>query len=98
MRNARRRNYPNQPQNLHGLTEILLDPQYTVLTLTDDGNDNIYGGSVTDANGHHHVLFVSNRMVNQMRIFNVLHADGTFNAVPISPDFAEQVSFKYSCL
>lgn len=93
MRNARLSRYPRpMPQNLLALTQVLMDPQYQVMTITQDGTDNIYGGSVTDTDGIHHVLFVSQRMLEQMRRFRVLHGDGTFRAVPVSPAFADQVS------
>ena len=96
MRNARLRHYPRpMPQNLLELTGILQDPQYQIMTMTVDGNDNIYGGSVTDTDGVHHILFSSNRMLHHMRIFSVLHGDGTFRAVPNNPDFADQVSIHH---
>jgi len=91
MRNARLRRYPHPPQNLRELTELLLNDQYRVLTLTHDGEDNIFGGSVDDAEGEHHILFISRRMVENIRTFNVLHADGTFKSVPVNVDFAAQV-------
>ena len=59
--------------------------------MTRDGEDNVYGGSVTDQNGHHHILFVSQRMLALMRTFTCLHGDGTFKVVPSGPN-AEQVS------
>jgi len=92
MRNARLDRFPNPPPaNVEALTAILQDPQYEVLTMTDDGLDNIYSGSVTDPNGFHHVLFMSDRMLNRARQFRVLHSDGTFRAVPNGPAFADQV-------
>lgn len=91
MRNARLRSYPFPPESLRDLSNILLDPQYSVLTMTADGEDNLYAGSVTDVDGGHHVVFASNRMIDQMKKFRVLHSDGTFRAVPISPNFADQV-------
>lgn len=91
MRNARMENFPNIPATLQELTQILLDERYRVLTLTDDGLDNIYAGSVDDAEGNHHVIFTSNRLLNRMRSFLVLHSDGTFRSVPMGYHFAAQV-------
>jgi hypothetical protein len=91
MRNARMKNFPHMPPTLRDLSNILLNPQHRVLTMTADGNDNIYGGSVTDELDGHHVLFISQRMLNQMRLFNVLHSDGTFKTVPVGQNFAAQV-------
>ncbi|KAE8738407.1 hypothetical protein FOCC_FOCC016113 [Frankliniella occidentalis] len=59
--------------------------------MTEDGQDNLYRGSVTDTDGHHHILFASARMIQKMRDFNVLHGDGTFKIVPVGPD-CEQAS------
>ncbi|XP_034246261.1 uncharacterized protein LOC117648123 [Thrips palmi] len=91
MRQARMRRYPHHPNNLRELTALLQDNQHRVLTLSHDGNDNIYGGSVDDADGEHHILFVSNRMLQQLKTFHVLHADGTFDSVPVNRNFAAQV-------
>ena len=59
--------------------------------MTGDGLDNIYGGSVTDTDGFHHILFTSNRMLERIPQFTVLHSDGAFNTVPVNNDFADQV-------
>lgn len=91
MRNARLQRYPPPPETLRDLTEILQDPRYSVITLSQDGQDNIYGGSVDDADGEHHILFISQRMVEKCREFSVLHADGTFKSVPVGLHFAAQV-------
>lgn len=85
------RHYPPLPADLRQLTEILLNPQYQVLTLTHDGLDNIYAGSGSDVDGNHHKLFISQRMIERARTFSVLHSDGTFRSVPTSKDFASQV-------
>jgi len=92
MRNARLSQFPNPPADLRALTAILMDPHNAVITMSDDGQDNLYSGSVTDANGDHHVMFFSNRMVEVMRNFSVLHSDGTFKTVPVNVEFASQVS------
>ncbi|KAJ1521839.1 hypothetical protein ONE63_003474 [Megalurothrips usitatus] len=91
MRNARVASLPPLPRNLRELSNILRNPQYSVLSMTDDGRDNIYGGSVTDADGGHHVVFISDRMLAHMRTMRVLHSDGTFRSVPVGPAFADQV-------
>ncbi|KAK3919969.1 Ribonuclease HII [Frankliniella fusca] len=92
MRNARLSRFPNPlPANLVELTDILQDPRYTVITMSDDGLDNIYGGSVTDIDGFHHILFISERMLQRARTFRILHSDGTFRVTPHGPEFAVQV-------
>lgn len=82
MRNARLRNYPFVPNDLRRLTDILMNPQHRVITMTQDGQDNLYAGSVTDARGAHHVLFISDRMAAVARDLRVLHGDGTFKTRP----------------
>lgn len=91
MRNARMSRFPPPPPNLRALSQILMDPHNSVMTITDDSLDNFFAGAVDDANGDHHVLFASRRQLDLMREFRVLHSDGTFKSVPISPDFAAQV-------
>lgn len=93
MRNARLQRYPlPPPANLRDLTTLLMDPQFAVLTMTEDGNDSLYAGSVDDVDGGHHILFSSQRMIERMREFTVLHSDGTFKTVPVNIDYASQVS------
>lgn len=82
MRNARLANYPFVPDDVRALSMILMNPQYQVITMTEDGNDNFYAGSVTDAEGGHHVLFISQRMLQTARNMRVLHGDGTFKTTP----------------
>lgn len=89
MRNARMERFPDMPQNLRGLTRILINPVHRVLTLTTDGEDNLYAGSATDVNGGHHVLFASARMLDLMRTFRVLHCDGTFKVIPAGTEAAQ---------
>lgn len=92
MRNSRLKRYPSPlPATVEELSAILQDPQYQVLTMSDDGLDNLYAGSVTDTEGFHHILFMSERMLRKAREFTVIHSDGTFRAVPSSADFAAQV-------
>lgn len=93
MRTARMSRYPNIPHSLEDLSRIMLNPQYRVITISDDGTDNIYAGSVTDGNGDHHILFASRRQLRLMKTFRVLHSDGTFKVVPGDKHFADQVSF-----
>jgi len=93
MRNARMSRFPQPPPgDLRALTQMLLDPHNHVMTITDDSEDNIYAGSVDDVNGDHHVVFASERQIQLMRTFRVLHSDGTFKSVPTSRMFAAQVS------
>lgn len=91
MRNARMQRFPPPPATLEDLTAVLMNPQYSVLTMTHDGLDNIYSGSVTDTDGFHHILFMSRRMIELARQLAVIHSDGTFKTVPISAQFADQV-------
>lgn len=45
MRNARLKQFPSPPPaNLKALTDILLNPQYSVLTMTSDEKENLYMG------------------------------------------------------
>ncbi|KAK3925520.1 Pol polyprotein [Frankliniella fusca] len=83
MRRARMSRFPPIPHSLLELTRLLQDPRYRILTMTDDGLDNLYAGSVTDTAGRHHILFASERMLQKMREFNTLHGDGTFKIVPV---------------
>lgn len=92
--NARLKQFPSPPPaNLRALTDILLNPQYSVLTMTSDGKENLYMGSVTDVDGGHHVVFATPRQLLRLkRHFQTCHSDGTFKAVPVSSNFAAQVS------
>jgi len=82
MRKARMDNFPDPPESLRQLTRILNDDRYRVLTQSDDGADNLYGGSVTAADHSHHVMFVSERMLQVARDSRILHGDGTVKVVP----------------
>lgn len=82
MRTARLQKYPDPPTSLRHLSRILNDDRFRIVTQTDDGQDNIYGGSVTARDGSHHILFVSKRMLNILRTSRILHGDGTVKVVP----------------
>lgn len=82
MRNARMENYPFVPHDLRALTLILMNNQYSVMTMTEDGLDNLYAGSTTDADGAHHVLLISQRMIEVARNLSTFHGDGTFKVTP----------------
>lgn len=82
MRNARLRNYPQLPPTLLDLTNILRDPRYSVITMTADGLDNLYSGSVTDSEGFHSIVFASQRMLELMERTRTIFSDGTFRSVP----------------
>lgn len=83
MRNARFSRYPSRlPRTLRELTAVLQNPRFRIISMTDDGNDNIYAGSVDDANNHHHILFSSRRMLEFMSNVGIIHGDGTFKVVP----------------
>lgn len=94
MRNARLENYPLVPHDLRALTMVLMNPQYSVITMTEDGSDNLYSSSVTDAEGGHHVMFISERMLRIASELRILNADGTFKTTPAGLNL-EQVS---SCM
>ncbi|KAK3926018.1 Glucose-1-phosphate adenylyltransferase [Frankliniella fusca] len=94
MRNSRMHNYPALPRSLRGLTRILNDDRFAVICQTDDGTDNIYGGSTTARDGSHHVLFLSERMIEILKESKILHGDGTKKVVPIGANgyfLAQQV-------
>lgn len=94
MKNARLSRFPRPPPaTLEELTNLHQDPQYQVITMTDDGLDNLYGGSLEDVLGGHHVVYMSHRQLNRMRSMRVLHSDGTFKVVPVNPQFASQVNY-----
>ncbi|KAK3921439.1 DNA excision repair protein ERCC-6-like 2 [Frankliniella fusca] len=86
MQRARYSVLPPPPLTLRQLTDILQDPHYTVLTNTDDGQDNIYAASVTDTQGSHHIIFMSQRMARVMKRLSILFGDGTFLTLPVLED------------
>ena len=85
MYNKRKKSFPEIPQSLQGLTQILLQPQFRHISSTIDETDNLYAGSVTAHDGSHHVLFMSKRMLGHMAEVKILQADGTFRARPAVP-------------
>ncbi|KAK3926922.1 GTPase Der [Frankliniella fusca] len=97
MRSARMQNYPELPRSLRNLTRVLNDDQFRVITQTEDGTDNLYGGSVTATDGSHHIMFVSQRMLNYLKISRILHGDGTRKVIPLGANanfLAQQVHLK----
>lgn len=83
MYQARMRAYPPIPYTLQDLTRLLLhNPN---ISETVDGEDNMYAGSVTAADGSHHVAFISRRMLHYMGRLKCIQGDGTFRARPAVP-------------
>ncbi|XP_034247294.1 uncharacterized protein LOC117649035 [Thrips palmi] len=93
MQRARSRMYPPPPATLQELTGILQDPRYQVISATNDARDSLYAGSVTAADGSHHIIFMSRRMALVAQSLNILFADGTFKVLPAIEqlDLASQV-------
>ncbi|XP_052124336.1 uncharacterized protein LOC113216462 [Frankliniella occidentalis] len=86
MQRARRSIYPEPPQSLQELSEILR-PQNRIITMTKDGRDNFYAASVNAADGSHCVIFASRRMINfAARNMDYFFGDGTFQVLPAIPD------------
>lgn len=83
MYRARMASYPPVPLTLRELTQVLLG--HPRVSLTVDGDENMYAGSTTAADGSHHVVFASRRMLDFMGQCQLLQADGTFRARPATP-------------
>ena len=81
--------FPPVPATLEGLTAILQDPRYRIITATHDANDNLYAGSVTAADNSYHVIFMSRRMARVARSLDVLFGDGTFKVLPAIEELDE---------
>lgn len=94
MQRVRQSMYPRVPETLVGLTRILQNPRYRVIAATVDATDSLYAASVTDRNGHHHIIFSSRRMLRFAKQFTLLFSDGTFKTLPAIDelDDASQVS------
>jgi len=80
---ARMKSFPPIPHTLLDLTRALL--QYPRVSVTVDGDQNLYAGSITAADGSHHVLFLSPRMNEFLRKVKTLQGDGTFKSRPAVP-------------
>lgn len=80
---ARSKSYPRIPESLTDLTRTLL--QNPRVSVTCDGSENLYAGSVTATDGSHHVAFFSPRMLEFMGNLRVIQGDGTFRARPAVP-------------
>ena len=79
--------YPRIPHSLTDLTRTLL--QYPRVSVTCDGSENMYAGSVTATDGSHHVAFFSPRMLEFMANLRVIQGDGTFRARPAVPSSSQ---------
>ncbi|KAK3929514.1 Granzyme-like protein 2, partial [Frankliniella fusca] len=90
LRNARMSAFPKPPpRSLRELDAILQNPRYEVLTATLDGRDNIYAGSVSDADGRFHILFSSERLLQTLATVTWIHGDGTVKIVPAVDDVSQ---------
>lgn len=87
MYRARSEIFPPIPQTLYELTQVLLG--HPRVSVTVDGEQNMYAGSATADDGSHHVVFVSRRMLNFMGQCQLLQGDGTFKARPATPNSAQ---------
>lgn len=87
MYRARSRTFPPVPQTLLELTQVLL--QNPRVSVTVDGEQNMYAGSITADDGSHHVVFVSQRMLDFMGQCKLLQGDGTFKSRPATPESAQ---------
>ena len=78
MQRVRYSMYPPAPQTLEGLTAILQNPRYRVISATSCANDNLHAASVTAEDGSHNAIFMSRRMARIARSLSILLGDGTF--------------------
>ena len=92
MQRARASMFPRVPATLEELTQILQIPQYRIITATEDARDNVYAGSVTDADGRHHIIFSSRRLLTVGRSLSVLFLDGTFKSIPAIEELDDRAS------
>jgi len=95
MQRARYSMFPPPPEDLRGLTQILQNHRFRVVTATHDAEDNLYAGSVTADDGSHHVIFMTRRMARMCLKLDHLFADGTFKVLPAidALDRASQVQY-----
>lgn len=84
---ARAASFPPIPQTLHDLTQVLLG--HPRVSVTVDGEQNMYAGSITADDGSHHVVFVSRRMQDFMTQCKLLQGDGAFRSRPATPHSAQ---------
>lgn len=87
MYKARMDSYPQIPDTLSELTQLLFQRRWRKISSTIDGDDNLYAGSITALDGSHNVIFMSKRMRDFSGRISVLQSDGTFTfkARPIVP-------------
>ncbi|KAK3908301.1 Cytoplasmic protein NCK2 [Frankliniella fusca] len=83
MREKHMGRYPNIPHTMRKLTQVLLQNNFVSKTI--DGEENLYAGSCTDAEGHHHIAFFSPRMLQFMPSLKIIQGDGTFKSRPALP-------------
>ena len=87
MHRVRSGTFPPVPQTLLELTQVLLG--HPRVSVTVDGEQNMYAGSITANDGSHHVVFVSRRMLDFMGQCKLLQGDGTFKSRPATPECAQ---------
>ncbi|KAK3923858.1 ATP synthase epsilon chain, partial [Frankliniella fusca] len=84
MQRVRKILYPDPPGSLAALAEVLRNNP--LITMTKDGRDNIYGASVTAADGSQSIIFTSRRVIEYASInCQWLFGDGTFLSLPAIP-------------
>lgn len=82
---ARSAMYPPIPLSLYDLGQLMNNGQLPMLTTSDDGRDNIFGG-VVHGNGFTSIVFLSRRMRRFMRRVRMVFCDGTFSSRPSEPN------------
>ncbi|XP_034250836.1 uncharacterized protein LOC117651143 [Thrips palmi] len=85
MYKARMDSFPQIPDTLSEVTQLLLQRRWAKISSTVDGDDNLYAGSITALDGSHNVVFMSRRMRDFAGRISILQSDGTFRARPIVP-------------
>lgn len=75
--------YPRIPYTLVDLTRALL--QHPRVALTVDGEQSMYAGSTTGADGSHSIVFMSQRSIDLLGRVKTVQADGTFRSRPSVP-------------
>ncbi|KAK3910223.1 Cadherin-related family member 1 [Frankliniella fusca] len=87
MQRTRRSIYPEPPNTMPELTRTLQRRQNRIITMTKDGEDNIYAASVIAGDGSHSIIFASRRMLQFAKDhLEFLFGDGTFKVVPALQD------------
>jgi len=82
MHRSRGDSFPNIPETIVELTQVLEDPEWVSLTTSLDNEDRVYCCSVTADDGSHNVIFASARGLELLRQVTIIFVDGTFSITP----------------